>query len=103
LDIPQVAKVIGFDKLKRKFKLFKDKRMLLKQYDGFLADIRIYKMLPECLGKEFYDKKRFPCPVKLHGLEGSKQLQEKLNAATQATYFTLGNGPNYSVRVGRTN
>jgi hypothetical protein len=60
-------------------------------------------MLPECLGKEFYDKKRFPCPIKVHGLAEPKELQERLNTATQATYFTLGNGPNYSLRVGKTN
>lgn len=75
----------------------------MKEYDGFLADIRVYKLLPECLGKEFYDKKKFPCPIKLHGFQTPKQLQEQLNSAAQATYFTLGNGPNYSVKVGRTN
>jgi ribosome biogenesis protein UTP30 len=54
--------------LKKEFKQFKDKRSLLKNYDLFLADLRIYKMLPECLGKEFYAKKKYPCPIKLHGL-----------------------------------
>ena len=54
LNIPCIAKVIGFDKLKRNFKQFKDKRQLLKDYDSFLADVRIYKMLPELMGKEFY-------------------------------------------------
>jgi len=76
LDIPQIAKVIGYDKLKRKFKAFKDKRTLLKEYDGFLADIRVYKLLPECLGKEFYDRKKFPCPIKLHGFSSPKLLQD---------------------------
>ena len=75
LEIPQIAKVIGYDKLKRNFRQFKDRRTLLKEYDGFLADLRIYQMLPECLGKEFYDKKKFPCPIKLHGFETPKQLQ----------------------------
>jgi len=41
----------------------------LKDYDLFLADLRIYKMLPECLGKEFYSKKKYPYPIKLHGLD----------------------------------
>jgi ribosome biogenesis protein UTP30 len=68
--------VIGFDKLKRNFNAFKDRRSLLKQYDGFLADIRVYKMLPECLGKEFYSHKKFPCPIKLHGWETPKMLQD---------------------------
>ena len=76
LDLPQIAKVIGVDKLRRKYKQFKDRKTLAKQYDGFLADIRVYKMLPECLGKEFYDKKKFPYPIKLHGFESPKQLQD---------------------------
>jgi ribosome biogenesis protein UTP30 len=76
LKIPTIAKVIGYDKLRRNFKQYKDRRSLLKDYDGFLADIRIYKMLPECLGKEFYDKKKFPCPIKLHGFQKPKDLEE---------------------------
>lgn len=58
-------------------------------------------MLPECLGKEFYSKKKYPYALKLHGFEG-KDLQAQLNKATIATYFMQGNGPNYSLRVGRT-
>lgn len=54
LKIPCIAKVIGYDKLKREYKQFKDKKTLLNEYDIFLADLRIYKMLPECLGREFY-------------------------------------------------
>lgn len=60
-------------------------------------------MLPELMGKEFYQRKKYPCPVKLHGLEGgSKALQSQLNAAAASTFFMLGNGPNYSIKVGKT-
>ena len=52
MDIPCIAEVIGFDRLKRDLRQFKNKRKLLKDYDVFLADIRIYKMLPEMMGKE---------------------------------------------------
>ena len=58
-------------------------------------------MLPECLGKEFYQKKKFPCPIKLHGSD-AKTLQKTLNEASESVYFMQGNGPNYSVRVGKT-
>lgn len=102
LDIPCIAKVIGFDKLKRNFKQYKDKRQLLKEYDAFLADLRVYKMLPEQMGKEFYKRKRYPCPIKLHGFDSSKALEAQLNSAAASTFFTLGNGPNYSLRVGKT-
>lgn len=101
LKIPYLAKVIGYSKLKKNFKQFKDKRTLLRQYDLFLADLRIYKMLPELLGKEFYAKKKFPCPIKVHGFEPA-ELQKQLNKASKCTYFIQGNGPNYSIRVGKT-
>mmetsp|Transcript_366 Transcript_366/g.490 ORF Transcript_366/g.490 Transcript_366/m.490 type:complete len:263 (-) Transcript_366:174-962(-) len=102
LNIPCIAKVIGYDKLKRNFKQFKDKRQLLKDYDAFLADLRVYKMLPELMGKEFYQRKKYPCPIKLHGLDSGKDLEKQLNAAAASTFFQLGNGPNYSVKVGKT-
>jgi ribosomal protein L1 len=69
----------------------------LKDFDFFLADIRIYKLLPELLGKEFYAKKAFPCPIKVHDCD----LEEQLNAACRCSYFTMGNGPNYSIKIGK--
>lgn len=103
LDIPTIAKVIGYDKLKRNYKQFKDRRSLLKEYDSFLADLRVYKMLPEVLGKEFYTQKKFPVPLKLHGFASGKELESQLNDAAGSSQFMQGNGPNYSVTVGRTN
>ena len=98
LKVPCVAEVIGFDRLARDFRQFKDKRQLLRDYDVFLADIRIYKMLPEKLGKEFYTKKAYPCPIKLHDVE---DIQSRINDACKSTFFVQGNGPNYSVKVGK--
>ena len=100
LKIPCVAEVIGFDRLRREFRQFKDKRQLTRDFDVFLADIRVYKMLPDCLGKEFYTKKLYPAPIKLHGFT-PKQLEEQLNKASEAAYFMQGNGPNYGMKVGR--
>jgi len=31
-------------------------------------------MLPELLGKEFYSKKAFPYPIKVHGFDSEKDL-----------------------------
>lgn len=101
LDIPCIAKVIGFDKLKRNFKQYKDKRTLLKDYDAFLSDLRVYKMLPECLGNEFYTHKKYPVPLKVHGFT-NKELQKQLNQAAVSSQFMQGNGPNYSVKIGKT-
>jgi len=59
-------------------------------------------MLPECLGNSFYNAKKFPCPLKLHGLD-DEALATTLNQASASTFFSQGNGPNYSVKVGLTN
>lgn len=59
-------------------------------------------MLRESLGREFYDKKKYPCPIKIHGHETPSELQKALNKASKATYFISGNGPNYTVKVGKT-
>lgn len=103
LNIPCIAEVIGFDRLRREFRQYKDKRQLFKDFDLFLADIRIYKMLPELLGKEFYSKKAFPCPVKLHGYSKPAELESQLNRAAGCAYYSLGNGPNYGCRVAKIN
>ena len=99
LDVPCIADVIGYDRLKREFKQYKDRRALLADFDLFLADIRIYNMLPAVLGKEFYSRKKFPAPLKLHGID-DKEMQKVLNEASECTFFMPGNGPNYSVQVG---
>ena len=54
MDIPCIAKVIGFEKLRKEFKQFEYKRQLLKEYDIFASDLRVYKMLPAVTGREFY-------------------------------------------------
>lgn len=100
MDLPCLAKVIGFDKLKRNYKQYSDKRALLKEYDAFLADLRIYKMLPECLGNEFYSHKKYPAPIKVHKLD-SDDLKSLLNSASSSAQFMQGNGPNYSLKIGR--
>lgn len=102
LNLPCIADAIGYDRLKLEFKQYKSKRALINDFDFFLADLRIYKMLPEVLGKEFYQRKVYPAPIKMHGFD-NKGLEKQLNDAAACTYFMPGNGPNYSVRIGRTN
>ncbi len=65
-------------------------------------------MLPKCLGKIFIQGKKYPCPLKLHKPSTAfKEEEEKwsmgsaLKDAFNQTYFQMGNGPNYSVKVAR--
>jgi ribosome biogenesis protein UTP30 len=102
MNIPCMAEVKGYKELMHDFGQFKDKRQLCADYDLFFSDIRVYKMLPKCLGRTFYEKKKYPYPVKLHKCETTADLEKLLNSLTDATYFYMGNGPNYALRVART-
>lgn len=101
MNIPCIAEVMGYETLMKDFGQFKDKRELFNTYDLFFADMRVYRMLPKCLGRKFYEGKKYPYPTKFHKLETS-ELEEHLNSLTAATYFYQGNGPNYTVKVART-
>jgi len=43
----------------------------------------------------------YPVPIKVHGFD-SKQLEQQLNKAASSSHFLQGNGPNYSLTVGKT-
>lgn len=59
-------------------------------------------MLPKCLGRTFYEKKKYPYPIKLHKSEDPSDLETLINELTKHTYFIMSNGPNYALRIGRT-
>ena len=58
-NITCVHRIVGMEKLKTKFKQFENRRILCGEYDMFLADDRIVHLLPQYLGKTFFDKKKY--------------------------------------------
>lgn len=77
LDLSKrIARVIGLEKLKSKYKSYESKRQLISEYDVFLADDRIITYLPTLLGKVFYKggSKR-PIPITLEGKRESVDEQ----------------------------
>ena len=100
LAIPCVTKILEYSKVMRNYSQFKDKRELINEYDLFLCDSRIYKMLPKVLGRGFYRKKKFPYAVNIMG-KGEEGVREALFRGINSTYLMLGNGPHYSLPVGR--
>ena len=101
LNIPCLAKCITYNKLKKEYERYHDKKDLINEFDLFLTDIRLYKMLPKPLGKFFYQQKKFPYPANLHKLAGN-ELETAINEIFNATFFHIRNGPNYTLRVART-
>jgi ribosome biogenesis protein UTP30 len=63
LNLPCVAKVIGYSKLKKNYPTYNDKRKLAYEFDGFFCDYKIYNLLRKPLGKVFYERKKYVFPV----------------------------------------
>ncbi|KAL4742610.1 electron transfer flavoprotein alpha-subunit [Aspergillus similis] len=65
----RIEKVIGYSKLKDRYKSFESRRQLLSEHDVFLADDRIVMRLVNTLGKVFYKSSKRPIPVQLAQIE----------------------------------
>ncbi|CBZ55342.1 T2D23.8 protein, related [Neospora caninum Liverpool] len=94
-----LTRVLGIEKLKKKFPTFKDKRMLCASHDVFLCDRKIADKLTPVLGKTFIQAKKLPLPVKL----SSTNVRPALEEALKSTYFFLPRGPCVAIKIGRAN
>ena len=62
----KITRVIGYTKLKARYKTFESRRQLLNEHDVFLADDRIITRLVETLGKAFYKGTvKRPIPIRI--------------------------------------
>jgi len=101
-------KFISYEKLSKNYKQYKDKIALLKDYDLFFTEGKVYILLKKHLGKHFYEQKRYPYPVNFEecvsesGELDAGKFREMLDSVVQnSSYFVQGNGPEYSVKVAR--
>lgn len=92
-----LSKVVSIEKLGKKYGQFKDRRALLREFDLFLADVRVFRMLPERTGKDFYRTKKTPVLLDLEA-----DFENSVRTALNSTYIVLGHGPIYNVKVART-
>ncbi|KAG2340190.1 ribosomal protein L1 [Suillus weaverae] len=91
-----ISRVVGITKLKGKFKSYEARRMLLKENGMFLADERVIPLLPNLLGKKWFDAKKQPIPVCLT----RKDLKGELERAIESTYMHQNRGTCTSVKIG---
>eukprot|EP00004_Rigifila_ramosa_P027568 TRINITY_DN9031_c0_g1_i2.p1 TRINITY_DN9031_c0_g1~~TRINITY_DN9031_c0_g1_i2.p1 ORF type:complete len:330 (+),score=89.54 TRINITY_DN9031_c0_g1_i2:1-990(+) len=94
-----ITKVLDVTKLRKNFQRYEARRTLCESYDLFLADARVYLMLPGLLGREFFKKKRIPISVKL---TNASTLKRELRAALHSTTLVLAEGACIALRVART-
>jgi len=98
--VPGVTKVIGVEKLKRRYRGPEEKRALADSFDLFICDMRVWKCMREALGNAFFKQKlKFPVPVTLK--EGSPDPTVHIRKAMDGTIFKLAFGPCIGVRFGR--
>jgi ribosome biogenesis protein UTP30 len=91
-----ISKVCAVSKLSKKYNQYKDRRELLRQYDLFVADVRVVNMLPERLGKYFFEKKRIPALVNL-----DENIKDSLEQIIGSTFLISAKGPVFTIKVGR--
>ncbi|EXJ77099.1 hypothetical protein A1O3_10257 [Capronia epimyces CBS 606.96] len=75
----RITRVIGFSKLKSRYKTFEQRRQLLAEHDIFLADDRIITRLPAVMGKVFYKgTAKRPIPISIaKPQKGKKETSQK--------------------------
>jgi ribosome biogenesis protein UTP30 len=93
-------RVVGVGKLKTKFRRFEDRRELCDAHDLFLCDTKVADMMPQVLGKYFFQtKKKLPIPVKVAPKDDDPAAP--LVEAIRSTTLRTPPGPTCSVKIGR--
>ncbi|CAL8302359.1 unnamed protein product [Lota lota] len=82
-----ITEVIPYKLLKTEYKSIESKRRLLGNFDLFLSDDRIRRLLPSHLGKNFYKNKKDPLSVNLQ----SKNLARDLKSIIHGTRIKINN------------
>ncbi|GIX62899.1 ribosomal protein L1 [Babesia caballi] len=98
LKIREIKKVIGVDKLRKKYREYKDRRLLVNSFDLFLSDRAVAPSLPSLLGKVFMEKKKLPISLTLNR-EGK---QEHIEQALDSTFYRVSRGNCSAVKVALT-
>ena len=101
LEFPFNLKVIDISKLKLKYERFEQRRNLIKQYDIFLCDGRVYFILRKLLGKPFYSQKKYPLPINLDYNNKNDIKNNIINIIQNSSIFYLSHGPNYNIKFAR--
>uniref|UniRef100_A0A3B0MKV7 Ribosomal protein L1p/L10e family, putative n=1 Tax=Theileria annulata TaxID=5874 RepID=A0A3B0MKV7_THEAN len=95
LKIPEIKKVMGVGKLRKKYKTYEDKRALCNSFDLFLCDKSVLPSVPSILGSYFIEKKKLPVGVNL----SKNKIKNSFLTAINSTYYKLSQGSFTSVRV----
>ncbi|KAI8380729.1 ribosomal protein L1p/L10e family-domain-containing protein [Blakeslea trispora] len=94
-SVTEIKKVISAKALESTYKAYEAKRKLADSYDMFLVDDRIAHLMPNLVGKKFYEKNKCPIAIKSTG-----SLKHHVESALKATYIKLHNNLTSLVLIG---
>jgi len=80
--VDQITQVMSLRELKVEYKQFEAKTQLCQRFDLFLADARIIRLLPQCLGKPFYKRKKLPIQVDLTAKDLKGEITRAVSTVT---------------------
>ncbi|XP_074519427.1 ribosomal L1 domain-containing protein 1 [Halichoeres trimaculatus] len=86
-EVKNVTEIIPYKVLKTEYKPYEAKRRLLGNFDMFISDDRIRRLLPSHIGKHFYERKKEPLCVNLQ----SKHLARDIQRVIQGTNLKVNN------------
>ena len=101
LEFPFTTKVFDLEKLRLKYARFNERRNLLKEFDLFICDSRVYMVLKRFLGKPFFASKKYPIPVHLNYTKPEEIKEDLTKLVSQKVAFYMTHGPNYSIKAAR--
>ncbi|XP_038590978.1 ribosomal L1 domain-containing protein 1 isoform X3 [Micropterus salmoides] len=85
--VKNITEIIPYKVLRTEYKPYEAKRRLLGNFDMFLSDDRVRRLLPSHLGKHFYQRKKEPLAVNLQ----SKHLARDIQRVIQGTSLKVTN------------
>ncbi|XP_020351304.2 ribosomal L1 domain-containing protein 1 isoform X3 [Oncorhynchus kisutch] len=80
--VKNVTEVIPYKMLKTEYKPFEAKRRLLGNFDMFLSDDRVRRLLSSHIGKHFYERKKEPLSVNLRSKKLALDIQRTIQGTT---------------------
>lgn len=91
-----VTRVMGVDKLRKRYSTYEGRNELADEYDLFLVDNRVAPMMPTLLGKVFMNKKKMPLAVDVR-----RDVVSSIQKMMSGTSLLLRQGSCLNVRIGR--
>uniref|UniRef100_A0A4W5L340 Ribosomal L1 domain-containing protein 1 n=1 Tax=Hucho hucho TaxID=62062 RepID=A0A4W5L340_9TELE len=80
--VKNVTEVIPYKTLRTEYKPFEAKRRLLGNFDMFLSDDRVRRLLSSHIGKHFYERKKEPLSVNLQSKKLALDIQRTIQGTT---------------------